>query len=79
MSNLVSEQWLGSEDTVEWYHSITDFIALPRYIPSGKDPATDPGLPAMGPDNNQLPQDLNVTFFFVSVNLILQSVNNIAK
>ena len=64
MWNLVSIQWLGAEDEIEWYHSIKDFVVLPRYIPLGKDTSTDPGLPPMGPNNNQLPQDLNVTFFF---------------
>ena len=29
-----------------------------------RDPLTDPGLPALGPFKDQLPQDLNVTFFF---------------
>ena len=29
-----------------------------------RDPLTDLGLPALGPNKDQLPQDLNVTFFF---------------
>ena len=29
-----------------------------------RDPLTDLGLPALGPNRDQLPQDLNVTFFF---------------
>ena len=29
-----------------------------------RDPLTDKGLRALGPDRNQLPKDLNVTFFF---------------
>ena len=64
MWNLVSLQWLGAEDIVEWYHAITEFEVLPRYIPLGRDVDTDPGLEPMGVDKNQLPQDLNVTFLF---------------
>ena len=62
--NQVSRQWLGAENMVEWYHQITGFVVLPRYIPLGKDVNTDPGEPPMGPNKDQLPQDLNVTFFF---------------
>ena len=64
MWNLVSIQWLVAENMVEWYHKITDFEVLPRYIPLGRDVNTDPGLEPMGANKNQLPQDLNVTFFF---------------
>ena len=64
MWNLVSTQWLVSENMVEWYHKITDFEVLPRYIPLGRDVDTDPGLEPMGVNKNQLPQDLNVTFLF---------------
>ena len=64
MWNLVSTQWLVAENMVEWYHKITDFEVLPRYIPLGRDVDTDPGLEPMGANKNQLPQDLNVTFFF---------------
>ena len=64
MWNLVSTQLLGAENMVEWYHGITSLEVLPRYIPLGRDVDTDPGSPPMGPNNDQLPQDLNVTFFF---------------
>ena len=64
MWNLVSTQWHYAADSVEWYHEITNLIVLPRFIPLGKDLSTDPGLPPLGPNKDQLMQDLNVTFFF---------------
>ena len=55
---------LGSNDTVEWYSAITKFVAVPRFIPAGLDPETHEGFPAFGPNNDLLPLDVNVTFFF---------------
>ena len=55
---------LGSNDTVEWYSAITKFVAIPRFIPAGLDPETHEGFPAFGPNNDLLPLDVNVTFFF---------------
>ena len=61
------------------FPQIDGFVAIPKYILKGRydsvsldlmtafftrDPLTDPGLPALGPFKDQLPQDLNVTFFF---------------
>ena len=63
MWNLVSVQWFAGNEFIEWFHKITAFEVLPRYIPLGRDTETDPGLPPMGINNDQLPQDLNVTFF----------------
>ena len=35
MWNLVSEQWIAAESTCEWWNSIEDFAASPRWIPKG--------------------------------------------
>ena len=64
MWNEVSLQWLGVDTTLEWYHKIDSFVAMPRFIPRGRNKTTDIGMPALGPQMNQLPQDLDVTFFF---------------
>ena len=64
MWNQVSVQWLSLDTTLEWYHKIDDFVAMPRFIPRGRNISTDIGTPALGPQRNQLPQDLDVTFFF---------------
>jgi hypothetical protein len=37
---------------------------LEELEPSPRDPTTDLGMAALGPNKDQLPQDLNVTFFF---------------
>ena len=55
---------LGSENTVEWYSAINNFVAIPRFIPPGLDANTHEGFPAFGPNNDLLPLDVNVTFFF---------------
>ena len=55
---------LGSESTVEWYSAINNFVAIPRFIPAGLDANTHEGFPAFGPNNDLLPLDVNVTFFF---------------
>ena len=62
--NLVSSQELGSNNTVEWYSAINNFVAIPRFIPAGLDANTHEGFPAFGPNNDLLPLDVNVTFFF---------------
>ena len=62
--NQVSSLVLGSEDTVEWYSAINNFVAIPRFIPPGLDASTHEGFPAFGPNNDLLPLDVNVTFFF---------------
>ena len=36
MWNLVSEIWIGADRTVEWWNSIVDFAASPRWIPKGR-------------------------------------------
>ena len=64
MWNLVSEMVVGSEDMVEWYCAINNFVAIPRFIPPGLDSRTHEGFPAFGPNNDLLPLDVNVTFFF---------------
>ena len=64
MWNKVSSLVLGSENTVEWYSAINNFVAIPRFIPAGLDPETHEGFPAFGPNNDLLPLDVNVTFFF---------------
>ena len=64
MWNKVSQLWLGINTTAEWYHRIKEFVAIPRFIPFGRNVTTDKGMPALGPQRNQLPQDLPVTFFF---------------
>ena len=35
MWNLVTEQWIGTDQTSEWYNSIQEFTAIPRWIPKG--------------------------------------------
>ena len=35
MWNLVTEQWIGADQTCEWYNSIQEFTAIPRWIPKG--------------------------------------------
>ena len=40
------------------FSDFTDVTLVPR------DTETDLGMPALGPNKDQLPQDLNVTFFF---------------
>jgi hypothetical protein len=64
MWNQVSLMWLAANTTVEWYHKIDNFVAMPRFIPNGRNISTDIGISALGPQNNQLPQDLDVTFVF---------------
>ena len=39
-----------------------------------RDPLTDLGMPALGPHKDQLPQDLNVTFFFEYVKATVETL-----
>ena len=53
-------------------------MAIPRFIPAGLDAETHEGFPAFGPNNDLLPLDVNVTFFFdydkgFSINILLDS------
>ena len=64
ISNEVSEYTLVVASQLEWYHQISGFLAMPRFIPRGRNLSADPGIAALGPNSNQLPQDRNVTFFF---------------
>ena len=64
MWNPLSVQWLGKDETLEWYHKIRNFQVFPKYILPGRDIDTDPGMPALGPGGNILPKDRNVTLFF---------------
>ena len=64
MWNRVSVEWFAVNTTIEWYHQIDRFVVMPRFINRGLDTMTNKGMPGLGPDRNQLPQDLNVTFFF---------------
>ena len=66
--------------TLIWYQSITDFVVIPKFIPQGTllqyfniliqkrytglDPLTHDGYFGFGPKKDQLPTDVNVTFFF---------------
>ena len=64
MWNPLSVQWLGKDETLEWYQKIKNFQVFPKYILPGRDIGTDPGMPALGPEGNILPKDRNVTLFF---------------
>ena len=64
MWNPLSVQWLGKDETLEWYQKIKNFQVFPKYILPGRDIDTDPGMPALGPGGNILPKDRNVTLFF---------------
>ena len=35
IENLVSLQWIGANQTCEFYNSITNFAAIPKFIPQG--------------------------------------------
>ena len=39
-----------------------------------RDPQTDLGMPALGPNQDQLPRDLNVTFFFEYVKATVETL-----
>ena len=56
----MSEQWLAADELFEWFHKIEAFFVHPKFIPKGQEKA----MIALGPNQNQLPQDLEVTFFF---------------
>lgn len=46
------------------YDQIIDFDAIPKYFPDGSDPNVDLPLSPGGPQNNMVPEGINVSFFF---------------
>ena len=74
MWNEVSESWIGSNETGQWFHSIDQFVVTPKWIPKGMDSLTHEGILGFGENNDLLPMDVNVTFFFDYVKATVETI-----
>ena len=74
MWNLVSEQWLGADQAVEWYHSPVDLTINPVWIPAGQSPAQHPGLGGLGPAGRQFPLGTDVTLLLAYKQATIETV-----